>query len=67
MGSPRFSNGAKSSEWSDVKKGVVGVFAASRFKLDEPVRLKDEKIINLTQYARGVILRLYQLWISTRS
>ncbi|MBD3171892.1 hypothetical protein GF326_05415 [Candidatus Bathyarchaeota archaeon] len=50
-----------------MKKGVVGVFAASRFKPDEPVRLKDETIINLTQYARGVILRLYQLWISTRS
>jgi len=43
--------GVDTPDGREVKQGVVEVFAASRFKADEKVRLKDESEISLAQYA----------------
>jgi len=43
--------GVDTPDGREVKQGVVGVFAASRFKADDKVRLKDETELSLAQYA----------------
>jgi len=43
--------GVDTPDGRELKQGVVGVFAASSFKRDDTVRLKDETVITLAQYA----------------
>jgi hypothetical protein len=50
--------GVDTPDGRDVKQGVVGVFAASRFKKDENVRLRDETVISLAQYAARLNLQI---------
>ena len=43
--------GVDTPEGREVKEGIIGVFAASRFNPEENVRLKDETEITLASYA----------------
>jgi hypothetical protein len=50
--------GVDTPDGREIKQGVVGVFAASSFNPRENVRLKDESIISLAQYAARRNLQL---------
>ena len=50
--------GVDTPDGREIKQGVIGVFAASSFNPRENVRLKDESIISLAQYAARRNLQL---------
>ena len=50
--------GVDTPDGREIKQGVVGVFAASSFNPRENVRLKDESVISLAQYAARRNLQL---------
>jgi hypothetical protein len=50
--------GVDTPDGREIKQGVVGVFSASSFNPRESVRLKDESIISLAQYAARRNLQL---------
>jgi len=50
--------GVENPDGREIKQGVVVVFAASSFNPRENVRLKDESIISLAQYAARRNLQL---------
>ena len=50
--------GVDTPDGREIRQGVVGVFAASSFNPRENVRLKDESIISLAQYAARRNLQL---------
>jgi hypothetical protein len=50
--------GVDTPDGREIKNGVMGVFAASAFNPSESVRLKDETIISLSQYAARRNLQL---------